>query len=197
MVSLQDDIDELNRQIEENSGHQNELHQLMQERNNLKQQLEQLELDNVDLRGEVNKRCKQLEAQNQTVTDYDRHLRRLKERNQELTHSLIQCTPTLNKLVNESDQPIKPGEWKAIKTALDLRFSQYVTRLQTLCPLTDTDLELCCLLKLGLSNQRIASLLSIEQVSVTKRKVRLKKELLKHPGTLAKQDSLDEWLQDF
>ena len=197
MTSLQEDIDELNRQIEKSDGHPNGLHQLIQERNNLKQQLEQLELENTDLRGIVDKRCKQLEAQSRTVTDYDRHLRKLKERNQELAYSLIQCTPVLKALVNEQAQPIKPEEWKAIRKALDLRFSQYVTRLQTFCPLTDTDLELCCLLKLGLSNQRVASLLSIEESSVTKRKVRLKKELMKHPGALAKQDSLDEWLQNF
>lgn len=197
MTSLQEDIDELNRQIEESDGHPNGLHQLIQERNNLKQQLEQLELENTDLRGIVDKRCKQLEAQSRTVTDYDRHLRKLKERNQELAYSLIQCTPVLKALVNEQAQPIKPEEWKAIRKALDLRFSQYVTRLQTFCPLTDTDLELCCLLKLGLSNQRVALLLSIEESSVTKRKVRLKKELMKHPGALTKQDSLDEWLQNF
>lgn len=197
MLSLQDDIDALNRQIKESNGHPNELHQLIQERNSLKQQLEQLELDNVGLRGEVDKRCKQLEAQSRTVTDYDRYVRKLKKQNQELAYSLIQCIPALKRLVNEPEQPVKPTEWEAIKAALDLHFNQYVTRLQTLCPLTHTDLELCCLLKLGLSIQRIASLLSIEQVSVTKRKVRLKKELLKHPGTLTKEDSLDEWLQDF
>ena len=197
IASVRAHIDELNRQIEKSDGHPNGLHQLIQERNNLKQQLERLELENTDLRGIVDKRCKQLEAQSRTVTDYDRHLRKLKERNQELAYSLIQCTPVLKALVNEQAQPIKPEEWKAIRKALDLRFSQYVTRLQTFCPLTDTDLELCCLLKLGLSNQRVASLLSIEESSVTKRKVRLKKELMKHPGALAKQDSLDEWLQNF
>ena len=70
--------------------------------------------------------------------------------------------------------------------------------ISTLVPsLTESDLQICCFIKLGIANPGIADLLGIESTSVSKRKLRLKERITQKIGAFGKGQTLDLWLWEF
>ena len=84
------------------------------------------------------------------------------------------------------------------KETMNLLFDNYIVRLSTLVPsLTESDLQICCFIKLGIANPGIADLLGIESTSVSKRKLRLKERITQKIGAFGKGQTLDLWLWEF
>ena len=71
-----------------------------------------------------------------------------------------------------------------------------VEKLKQTYQLSETDIQLCCLLKLKLPLARIAPYLKIAPDSVKKKKARLKKDLEKKLGGWGTHSSFDSWLLD-
>ena len=87
------------------------------------------------------------------------------------------------------------GEWEDIIEAVDILYDNYTVRLRKqFSSLTESDLQICCLIKLHLNNSTIATLTGISPASVTKRKQRMKERM---SLDLEENGSLDMWLQGY
>ena len=87
------------------------------------------------------------------------------------------------------------GEWEDIIEAVNVLYDNYTIRLnQRYQSLTESDIQICILIKLHLNNSTIATLIGISPASVTKRKQRLKERM---GLDLGENDSLDMYLYDY
>ncbi len=122
---------------------------------------------------------------------------RLHHRESFLINQLIERTGLLKALAEEPEF-INADGWKPVMEQVDFLFDNYTIRLAELIPsLTDNDLQLCCLIKLRLSNTAIGNCLGISPSSVTKRKTRLKERILQAVGSFEGCRTLDAWLWNF
>lgn len=122
---------------------------------------------------------------------------RLHDRERFLCNQLIKKTDILYRLKTKP-QYMKDEQWEEVKETMNLLFDNYIVRLSTLVPsLTESDLQICCFIKLGIANPGIADLLGIESASVSKRKLRLKERITQKIGAFGKGQTLDLWLWEF
>ena len=87
------------------------------------------------------------------------------------------------------------GEWEEIIESVNVLYDNYTIRLnQRYQSLTESDIQICILIKLHLNNSTIATLIGISPASVTKRKQRLKERM---GLDLGENGSLDMYLYDY
>ena len=120
---------------------------------------------------------------------------RLHDREKFLCDQLMKQTAVL-KALRLSPKYIKTqGEWEDIIEAVNVLYDNYTIRLnQRYQSLTESDIQICILVKLHLNNSTIATLIGISPASVTKRKQRLKERM---EVDLEENRSLDMWLQEY
>ena len=88
---------------------------------------------------------------------------------------------------------ISNKDWERFFKLFDLLYSGFVKRLRTEFPqLTKHDLEICCLLKIGLSNDELSKVFSTISESTTKAKGRMKKRL-----NLSIEDDLEQFISRY
>lgn len=93
---------------------------------------------------------------------------------------------------------MKDEQWEEVKETMNLLFDNYIVRLSTLVPsLTESDLQICCFIKLGIANPGIADLLGIESTSVSKKKIKIERTYHSKIGAFGKGQTLDLWLWEF
>lgn len=69
-------------------------------------------------------------------------------------------------------------DWIHLYESLDILHNGFCSRLKNEFPsLTEMDLQVCCLIKIGLTNSQIANILCISDSSVTKRKYRIRERM--------------------
>ena len=87
---------------------------------------------------------------------------------------------------------LSDGERYKLFSLFDLLYADYVTRLLDKAPLlTKRDLEICCFLKFGLTNEELARIFQTSSDSVTKAKGRLKGRL-----GISSQEDLNAFLRE-
>lgn len=120
----------------------------------------------------------------------------LSNREQTLYKELLELIPGLKQL-RETPKFIIEEQWTDIKGWGDLLSEDFADRLSRQIPgISENDIQLCYLIKLGFSNTAIGTLIGISASAITKRKQRMKEpmlEALKEP--LAKNHSFDEWIK--
>ncbi|WP_308550261.1 tetratricopeptide repeat protein [uncultured Parabacteroides sp.] len=120
---------------------------------------------------------------------------RLRDREKFLCDQLMKQTTILKELRLSPKYIKTQGEWEDIIEAVDILYDNYTVRLCERYPsLTESDLQICCLIKLHLNNSTIATLTGISPASVTKRKQRMKERM---DLDLDEKESLDMWLQGY
>lgn len=88
---------------------------------------------------------------------------------------------------------ISNKDWERFFKLFDLLYSGFVKRLRVEFPqLTKHDLEICCLLKIGLSNDELSKVFSTISESTTKAKGRMKKRL-----NLSTEDDLEQFISRY
>lgn len=119
----------------------------------------------------------------------------LRDREKFLCDQLIKRTPLLKELRLSPKYIKTQGEWEGIIEAVDILYDNYTVRLrEQFLSLTESDFQICCLIKLHLNNSTIATLTGISPASVTKRKQRMKERM---GLDLDEKESLDMWLQGY
>lgn len=119
----------------------------------------------------------------------------LYNRNLYYTEQIMSLVPDFKKL-KDKPHTLKESEISDLKQKVNLHFDTYIDRLKELAPsLTDGDLELCALIKLGFPIKDIAVILNIDTASVSTRKYRMQKRFLEAIGSFAPQKGMDEWLR--
>ena len=184
---LQNCITELNKQIEASKEKE-----LLDLRDNLLMQINQLEQTNQTLQQEVESQC----AQPQIIAEDRQEIGRLRKRCETLNVYLIQQTPVFRALADGMVQDLSAENWSELEEVLNQYYDQFAEKLKQTYQLSETDIQLCCLLKLKLPLARIAPYLKIAPDSVKKKKARLKKDLEKKLGGWGTHSSFDSWLLD-
>ena len=205
---LQNCITELNKQIEAEKEHwlkevkvlekDREQHgqyitDLEELRDKLLLQINQLEQTNQVLQQEIESQCA---YPLQIIAEDRQEIERLRKRCKTLNAYLIQQTPVFRALTEGPVQNLSAEQWNELKEVLNLYYDQFAEKLEQTYQLSETDIEMCCLLKLKLPLARIASYLHIAPDSVKKKKGRLKKDLEKKLGGWGTHSSFDSWLWD-
>ena len=196
----QNRMEELNEQIKKNRNIQEyideqvkALTKIQEDNINLERENKILQEDIITISSALKEKSKEI-IRLQALTEENLYLH---EREKFLCQQLILKNDLFNKL-KERPKYIEAYQWEELKENIDYLFNNFTRRLSKLIPfLTDSDLQICCLIKLHLSNQAIATLLAISPTSVSKRKQRLKERILQVVGSFKDSQTLDIWLWDF
>ena len=176
----------------------------------LMQQLRiQLQDRNMELQQEKEKVLMQELEHSRRMNDYDTELKKRDDRIQRMAPSeekmrnyILGQSAIVQKMKHLQDMCMKDqlasvlgkNEQEEVLFTADLCFNNFVSRLRELCPsLSDSDLLLCSLIRLGMSAADIVCLLDIQKQTFKKRKSRIKCEKL----CLAEEVSLDDFLASF
>lgn len=153
--------------------------------------------ENQELQKEITEMSSTLDEKIEEINQHRSLLKenqRLHNRERFLSAMLVEKHEVLGKL-KKPLRYIEEQQWKPIKEAINLLFDNYTERLvQQIPTLTESDLQICCLIKLHFTNTEIAALLAISTTSVTKRKVRLKERILQEIDSFDESQMLDLWL---
>lgn len=122
----------------------------------------------------------------------------LHNREKFLCNELVKRIEALSNLA-VSPRYITDDKWTEIFDLVNMVYEDLTHRLQKDFPtLTDSDLRICCLIKLHLGNSVIATLTGISSSSVTKRKQRLKERISQHLVTpLDRETSVDAFIWEY
>ena len=190
----------LSEEIGKNKGQQETLQEQKETLENIRRHNQKLEQENIILKQDINIIQQSLEQKSREIKRLEllnEENLNLRNRERFLSELLIQKSKFLNSLINKP-QYIEIEEWTNIIREVNFLFDDYTLRLSKLIPsLTESDIQICCLIKLHINNPTIATLLAISSSSVTKRKVRLKERIVQTIGTLGDTQSLEIWLWEF
>ena len=191
---------ELAEQMEANKDAQEQLEEQKNVLSEIKCQNEALQQENKMLQQHIDKYSSSLNEKSKELERLGllgEENQRLHDRERFLCNQLIKKTDVLYRLKTKP-QYMKDEQWEEVKETMNLLFDNYIVRLSTLVPsLTESDLQICCFIKLGIANPGIADLLGIESTSVSKRKLRLKERITQKIGAFGKGQTLDLWLWEF
>ena len=191
-------IEELSGEISNHTGLEDSIKEQSSEIESLHNQNNSLQEANKSLQENIDKFTQSLQQKDSELEDYKKLSKEnicLRDREKLLCDQVIKQT-TLLKELRLSPKYIKTqGEWESIIEAVDILYDNYTVRLrEQFLSLTESDLQICCLIKLHLNNSTIATLTGISPASVTKRKQRMKERM---DLDLDEKESLDMWLQGY
>lgn len=89
---------------------------------------------------------------------------------------------------------ISSSDWQELNKAIDEAYNQFSQRLQELYPITDIELKVCLLLKIGLSPQQIAIITIRSKQAISSTRKRLYKKLFNDDGNT---EQLDSFIRNF
>ena len=120
----------------------------------------------------------------------------LQRQNENLMDYFSNNVPLL-KTLKEHPKAIK--DWKPIYELTDALQMNFYTRLKNGIPeMPEGALNICCLIRLGFTTKQIATIVGIEAESLTKRKGRIRDEIMNnHPDLFINKMPLDSFVQSF
>lgn len=192
-------MEELTVQMEADKGvhelweeQQRGLQKMQQKNEALKQENQELQKNAEYYISSLKNKSKELDM----LKDLSEENQRLHQRELFLCHQLVKKTEVFNRIRTLSY--LDNALWEEIKENVDLIFDDYTKRLRQQIPsMTESDIQICCLIKLRFSNIDIATALKISTTSVSKRKSRLKERIMKETGSLDDSQSLDLLLMEY
>lgn len=191
---------ELTVQIEENKGVQEQLEEQHKALTEIQQQNESLKQENETLQKNIDKHSSTLNEKSNELKRLEvlaKENQRLRDRETYLLSLLIKDIKVIKNLKDKKG-PIDVLQWEEIKKSINLLFDNYTIRLSQVIPsMTESDLQICCLIKLRFSNPDIANILNISPTSVSKRKFRLKERIIQKLDSLGESHTIDLWLLEF
>ena len=122
----------------------------------------------------------------------------LKQRERVLTDYLVD-NDRLVKELREKCRVLEAGEWETLEQMCESTYSNFVSRLQGVCPtLTKQELHLCMLIKLRFNNAQMSEIFGVNTTSISQKKFRLKKHLSDTlQDGLPDEMTLDRWVAEF
>ena len=95
---------------------------------------------------------------------------------------------------HEVDGNLSAEDWQTLTAAIDSTYSQFTHRLKDLYPVSEVELQVCLLLKIGISSTRIAQLVLRSKQAVTSIRKRLYKKVFGQEGT---PDEWDKFIRNY
>lgn len=120
----------------------------------------------------------------------------LQKQNESLMDYFSNNVPLLKTL---KDHPKAIKDWKPIYELAEALQMNFYTRLKNEIPeMPEGALNICCLIRLGFTTKQIATIVGIEAESLTKRKGRIRDEIMSnHPNLFNNKVPLDSFVQSF
>lgn len=122
----------------------------------------------------------------------------LKQRERVLADYVVD-NDRLVKELREKCRVLDDMEWETLEQMCESTYSNFVSRLQGVCPtLTKQELHLCMLIKLRFNNAQMSEIFGVNTTSVSQKKFRLKKHLSDTlQDGLPDEMTLDRWVAEF
>lgn len=160
-----------------------------------------LTLANRDLQQQIETHWHKLKSnplKTQPVQELTTEMLRLKDREEELACRLIAAHPLVASL-RSTPRFLQPEDFVRLSVLVDEVYPKFTDRLTAAFPnLTELDIQLCILIKLGFSISQIAVFTAVSSTSVSQQKSRMKKRMLQHQSDIfAEKETLDLWLHRF
>lgn len=194
----QERIKELSDEISDHIGLEESVRVQSSEIEVLHHQNKVLLEENKCLQENIDKFTQSLQQKDSELEEYKKlseENTRLRDREKFLCDRLMKQTKVLKELRTSPKYIKTQSEWEEIIEAVDVLYDNFTIRLNKCYPsLTESDIQICCLIKLHLNNSTIATLTGISPASVTKRKQRMKERI---GADLVENASLDVWLQEY
>ena len=167
----------------------------------LEEQNRKLTLANRDLQQQIETHWHKLKSsplKTQPVQELTTEMLRLKDREEELACRLIAAHPLVASL-RSNPRFLQPEDFVRLSVLVDEVYPKFTDRLTAAFPnLTELDVQLCILIKLGFSISQIAVFTAVSSTSVSQQKSRMKKRILQHQSDIfAEKETLDLWLHRF
>lgn len=167
----------------------------------LEEQNRKLTLANRDLQQQIETHWHKLKSsplKKQPVQELTTEMLRLKDREEELACRLIAAHPLVASL-RSTPRFLQPEDFVRLSVLVDEVYPKFTDRLTAAFPnLTELDIQLCILIKLGFSISQIAVFTAVSSTSVSQQKSRMKKRMLQHQSDIfAEKETLDLWLHRF
>lgn len=135
-----------------------------------------------------------LKAQNEAIKQWneEQKLRLMTFKNSEVYQELLQAS----KDETYNMTPMKhPGKWMTIQEHIDSIYPDFTDRLHKLCPtLSDRDLQVCYLTKLGMSPSDISRVLKQSRQAITNIRKRIMQKI---EQITPKSSNFDHFIEDF
>ena len=176
IVSYQEQIDSL-------SLRQSDYDDLQQEKASLEQEVSNLLEQNEKLNSQKSQILVRLNQKDEEIKQYEKIIKQREN------------TPDIFTRIKQA-HTIEEKEWPELIARTDALHQQFFERLLKAFPqLTDSDLQLCCLMRLGYDKKVQISLLKITDDSLEKRKQRLKRRL--DPNKKWEKGELEQFIHHF
>ena len=170
-------------QIDSLSLRQSDYDDLQQEKTSLEQEVSNLLEQNEKLNNQKSQILIRLNQKDEEIKQYEEIIKQ--RENTPDIFARIKLTHT-----------IEEKEWPELIVRTDALHQQFSERLRKAFPqLTDSDLQLCCLIRLGYDKTEQKSLLKITDDSLEKRKQRLKRRL--DPSKKWEKGELEQFIHHF
>lgn len=195
-------IMQLSEQLAANEG----LHETMMEQQNgldeLKKRNENLQKETILLQQNMAEYSQKMQGKLKTqLTSFDAMAEentRLRNREEFLCKLLIPYIKPLDSLI-KSPKQLTIVQWAEVEENINKLYNNFTLRLKEQFPsFTNNDLQVCCLIKLRITVSDIAKILNISPASVSKRKQRIKEQIIKEPGdNFDKSQLIDIWIWEY
>lgn len=194
-------MEELKEQLSYQEMNSEELHEY-------REQIDSLQAENGRLSEKISTLQQHIEENTSKLDKARREAEKFRNISEEIIY-LKQRERTLADYVVDNDRLVKElrekcrvleaGEWETLEQMCESTYSNFVSRLQGVCPtLTKQELHLCMLIKLRFNNAQMSEIFGVNTTSVSQKKFRLKKHLsdtLK--DGLPDEMTLDRWVAEF
>lgn len=193
-------IEVLSSQLKEYASSQEHLTLQKEEIEQIRQSNATLQTQNEILQGDIQKYIANLEERGEDAKKYENLVLENAHLHETLEYLCSELINRINILCCLKTDPkfIKESRWLNIFEAMNIVYPNLIDRLRKDFSLSDSDLQMCCLIKLQLSNSIIAELVAITPSSVTKRKQRLKERINQHlKAPLGGETSIDTYLRNY
>ena len=170
-------------QIDSLSLRQSDYDDLQQEKASLEQDVSNLLEQNEKLNSQKSQILVRLNQKDEEIKQYEEIIKQREN------------TPDIFTRIKQA-HTIEEKEWPELIARTDALHQQFFERLRKAFPqLTETDLQLCCLMRLGYDKKEQKSLLKITDDSLEKRKQRLKRRL--DPNKKWEKGELEQFIHHF
>ena len=195
-------IMQLSEQLAANEG----LHETMMEQQNglneLKKRNENLQKETILLQQNMAEYSQNMQGKLKTqLTSFDaiaEENSRLRNREEFLCKLLIPYIKPLDSLI-KSPKQLTIVQWAEVEENINKLYNNFTLRLkEQFTSFTNNDLQVCCLIKLRISVSNMAEILNISPASVSKRKQRIKEQIIKELGdSFDKSQLIDIWIWEY
>lgn len=194
-------IQSMSEQLEKSQNLKEYINEQKKELNQIYEYNDYLQTQNTNLLNKINQSSLILRENEKNIHTYNEIQEQniiLKEKEKLLSEYMSEQLE-LFKQLKEVPKYIKDEQWPAIVRTVNILYRNFTVRLHKEFPaLTDSDLQICCLIKLKFTTSVIASLTGVSPSSVTKRKQRIKERMsLQHPGLWDEKYSLEIHIQKY